>query len=442
MHLSRAVEAWSHSSPSGSSCAIRIKRGTSGDEDHSTSNIEKGGPSMFAPLLISTYGTGTTRPHITYSHVQQYGINRPGGSQYSPANFIYINGLHLQQTYTGNHDETVGINENGDDNHFVITDCEIDGFAKNISCVPLAGTSYSQWWSVFRNIIVDSVGESDHTAGIFSGGCRQGLVISQNVIDHNGWHTASGVPYRDTFSHNIYIGGDGTGPLIWGNLITNGGAYGVKDLAGGVIYGNLFAQNVLGCQISGDASEGGGRIARNYFEHGETLSSSDHLTWGPHVGGEDHGGEPFGPAIIEFNCQTAPNGSDPLGPAVFPDFPHYIQNGDFTGNSGGGGFDSWTLTGDTSHCTIITSDYHSDPPAAKFDSTASGGSGVDQTAGDINASVPVHVEFWIKHVGSGTGTATATLGSASLLASHRPEPWPGHSSPTTRPRPRTTQPSR
>lgn len=320
--------------------AIRIKRGTDGDENNGTSNVGLAGVSLFSPLLISTYGTGD-RPHIRYPgdsvlHFPYSGITRPGADEHTvQGDFVYINGLNLESTYTRDRIDSYGIDLNNDSDHYVVSDCIIKGFSTNLNINPQVTSSHSRWWTVFRNIIIDS-GSSDNPQGIFVGGnagARGPVVISQNVLDHNGYGAPEawgGHPdERLTYRHNIYFGATQHGPFIWGNSITRGAAFGVKMDCGGVIYGNVFAENALGCGVGGDRpetgsdGEGGGRIAHNYFEHAEDMRhyesgtvTIDNRGWGPGLGGNPNDVAGFGPSIIELNCMADSWGHSPSSARV------------------------------------------------------------------------------------------------------------------------------
>lgn len=408
-HLSWAAKVWSEGSLSHSeaqSCAIRVLRGTDADDDaQQMVNLNRGGYDFTHPLLISTYGTGN-RPHITFPAQGQSGILRPGASAYSPGDFIYVNGLFLEDTYTGDRISSVGIHESGDDNHVVVTDCVIKGFWQNVVLDPYLNLSppHGQYWSLFRNIIVDATGNSSTTGksvGLF-GGNRGGLVISQNVFDHNGYyHTDSPyMPYTDGESHDLYLAG--SAPFVWGNAITQSGGYGTKSLGADIIYGNVMAENPLGSEVSGDPVEGGGRIARNYFERNgdvQTSTSSSMPTgWSPRYVGH------CGPAIMELNCCAQATGTNPEGPVVEMDHGTVLTgpdaNGGFEGGVNGSGQPlQWTVAGDP--VTIVTSEHNSTyggSHSAKIDGS-SGSTTLTHNAIDYGNGQPVTLHFFLKASG-------------------------------------------
>lgn len=434
LHLSEAIVLWDdgHGSPpyAGNSCAIRVKRGTSGSD--AQTNINYPGHSLFSPLLISAYGSGV-RPHITYpgDTVASAGLVRPSRTLtgVSDGDYVYVNGLHLESTFSGDRINSTGIDLEDDMDHFVVSDCVVEGFSHNIDLLPagsLTGGAYgnSHWFSLFRNIIIDSH-SSDNPQGIGAANCQRGLVISQNVVDHNGWGYAHS-DERLTTRHNIYVSGDPNGPYIWGNMISRGAAYGVKNLAGGVIYGNVFAENALGCEVSADGAtaspkDGGGRIARNYFEHGEDLVSYDNSGtrtvdgrgWGPSAGQGGTPGYGFGPTIMELNCivggLATTDGTRPLGVLV-QNRGALVHSGNFDEN---GDFTDWTPGGSPAP-SIDTTDPFTPPSCAAF--TSSSSSSISQTLNGVASGRAIHVEFWIKRDGSTVNSATVSIGSTTLLS--------------------------
>lgn len=424
-HVHRAVNLYNTYS-SGSSCAIRVKRGTSGAETFDSLPLNRAGNSLTSPLLFSTYDSGT-RPTITFdvnmSGDPRSGFNRPAliGGVPVRGGYIYFNGLHLQQVSTSpDAFGPVGIAFDSDDNHVVISDCVIEGFSNNITFDNHQVWNYSsphsltqsKYWSIFRNIIIDSHSDSANPQGLFIDGAQGGLAISQNVFDHNGWSFDG--TNRNTFQHNIYISG-GTipsarahAPFVWGNFIGEGGGFGCKIVTGGVIYGNLFAENALGADICATNAAGGGRIARNYFEREKDLTEGGSGTergWGPGVGESD---APYGPSIMELNCVVNSLGTQPFGPRVElfdPDIPDPgFESGDFG---------DWTQTGATSGNGIDTSAPHSGTYDAIFG--ADTGSGISRTV-HAYSGAPVHVEFYLYQSGGTPNSALVKLGATTLLS--------------------------
>src|SRR5205085_590382 len=73
--------------------------------------------------------------------------------------------------------------------------------------------------SIRRNVITDawstSKGQGVYAAGI------DGLLIEQNVLDHNGWNSSISGAVPSVYSHNLYLSARDTGVIVRGNIIAN-----------------------------------------------------------------------------------------------------------------------------------------------------------------------------------------------------------------------------
>ena len=66
-----------------------------------------------------------------------------------------------------------------------------------------------------------STGSAAHPQGLYAYAV-DGLLIEENVFDHNGWNEAVPGAGADIYSHNLYIDNDNTGVVVRGNIIANG----------------------------------------------------------------------------------------------------------------------------------------------------------------------------------------------------------------------------
>lgn len=93
-----------------------------------------------------------------------------------------------------------------------------------------------------------------------------GLVIEENVFDHNGW--ARGIPgaHATVFNHNMYLHVTCTNVVTRGNISARASATGASQRCAGVSEDNVFLQNPTGLFYGGDnaaAMPGGRGAARN-----------------------------------------------------------------------------------------------------------------------------------------------------------------------------------
>ena len=127
----------------------------------------------------------------------------------------------------------------------LIEDCEVSHFSNNVAIQ--AGTGSLADVRLRRNVIVDAYsGTGAHSQGLFAYGVR-GLLLEQNVFDHNGWSEAApgGVGRATVYNHNAYLTSGTSGVVVKGNLFANAASHGLQARSGGDVLDNLFAANPL-----------------------------------------------------------------------------------------------------------------------------------------------------------------------------------------------------
>jgi hypothetical protein len=101
---------------------------------------------------------------------------------------------------------------------------------------------------VRRSIIVDSYSVNDNAQGIYVEGV-QGVLIEENMFDHNGWNTNPallGTAPPTLYNHNLYVQSNCEDVTIRGNLSTRAASHGIQARAGGIVTGNLVLENPVG----------------------------------------------------------------------------------------------------------------------------------------------------------------------------------------------------
>ena len=95
-------------------------------------------------------------------------------------------------------------------------------------------------------------------SGIFCGGV-DGLVIEENVWDHNGWNPDVTEACATIYNHDLYLSGNSR-LRVRDNLILRASSIGIKMSSGGpgestdiVIENNLFAEGEIGLSMGGNA---------------------------------------------------------------------------------------------------------------------------------------------------------------------------------------------
>ena len=262
---------------------LLLKRGDAWRE--SFGDWKKSGRSEQQPILISAYGGGN-RPLIMSG--TQNGMNIGSGSARS-INHLAIVGVHFwadgRDPSTPGYNRkalSYGINVLSGGSGLLIEDVKVARYMTNVNFYPHFGEMRDV--TIRRSAIVDAydVGNSSlHSQGLFADGVR-GLVLEQNVFDHNGW--AQNVPGADAtiFNHNAYVTGNTSGLVARGNVFAYASSHGLQARSGGVIVGNLFLNNPIGLSFgvvngSGPQKIGGvsGEVTGNVFVGGRDISGAE-----------------------------------------------------------------------------------------------------------------------------------------------------------------------
>jgi hypothetical protein len=150
--------------------------------------------------------------------------------------------------------------------NLLIEDCKIDYAGKGISLQDRDDSRVSTMVGarIHRNILRYNWNRGDRGAGVFSYRSRN-LTITENLIDHNGWHPKiSGrdgqLHDRGTMAHGCYLTGKfGSGDdankgeayvvEFHGNIVSRSSATGVQFRLGGNVTDNVFFRNPMGFYV-------------------------------------------------------------------------------------------------------------------------------------------------------------------------------------------------
>ncbi|MBB6430437.1 right-handed parallel beta-helix repeat-containing protein [Algisphaera agarilytica] len=219
--------------------------------------ISKSGRSANEPMLIGAYGDGP-RPVMLSP-------NGTWAEKFFQTNGDYVSfvGLHIiaeNRDYTRSGFNASAMTQQiwnaqaitflGDSKGLLIEDCIMEYFKFAIVVQSNKDNGYARDAKIRRNAILNSYGHwnkavAGHSSGIF-GAYLDGLLIEENVLDHNGWTTRVSGAGKTKFNHNIYVQDNCTGnSLVRGNIITNGSAHGMQLRSGGDVIDNLFVGNPL-----------------------------------------------------------------------------------------------------------------------------------------------------------------------------------------------------
>ncbi len=231
----------------GSADWVLLKRGDIWHEANIT--LTRSGATADDPILFGAYGTGD-RPIIdtgTGTGIQTFGS---GGA----VNNFAIVGIHfIASGYNGTNGgfETCGIRLLKQGDGILIEDCMVEGFKDNIT-IQGDGSGISNI-TLRRSVVVDafngsgSVGNG-HAQGIYVSPTTNGMLIEENVFDHNGWK--EGVAAPTVFDHDMYIQTGAQNITVRGNIVSRASENGVLLRGGGTIEDNLFIRDAVGAIVS------------------------------------------------------------------------------------------------------------------------------------------------------------------------------------------------
>lgn len=240
----------------------------------------KSGRSPQEPMVVTSYGEGTKRPLLMSGSSDGLRTSGGGGSPKVIDNLVF-SGLHLyaqtrdpdSDTFTaasGNR----GINWYRGTNYLLVEDNYIEHYKEGIQIHDLDDLNVSGV-VIRKNVIVDSFSSSAHAQGIFVSE-TEGVVIEDNIFDHNGWHDTFPGAEATKFNHSIYIQGNNVDITIKNNIISRSSSHGMQLRPGGLIQGNFLIRNPISILLGrSDVNESDGRVIDNIVLNGTDISPGD-----------------------------------------------------------------------------------------------------------------------------------------------------------------------
>jgi hypothetical protein len=241
----------------------------------------RSGRSAAERMVVGSYGSDPARPKLLTG--LKHGIDTDGGGGSPPhIDCLALVGLEfVADQYSGATDQ-VGARMLQPGSHFLIEDCLFRGYGVNLVFQGFGGRHSD--FSLRRSVIVDayalhSVG---HSQGLYAYAV-DGLLIEDNVFDHNGWNESVPDAGADMFNHNLYIDNDNTGVVVRGNLIANASSHGMQLRPGGVCVDNLFVRNSIALSVGGGTKPdpGGviGDVRQNVILDGKNIDADNPRGW-------------------------------------------------------------------------------------------------------------------------------------------------------------------
>lgn len=256
----------------------------------------KFGRSPTEMFLLGAYGDETLdRP--TFKTGLQGGLYTGGGGG-SPSTFndfalvglaFYANGRDTRSPdYQGPGDKygSQGYVNLLPGRNLLVEDCLFSNYTVNV-ILEVGGDSVINDVRFRRNVVVDAWAlecnddnNQGHAQGLFTAHIH-GLLIEENVFDHNGWNDNPNLKNncwsgQTWFNHNMYLSqGDDANLIVRGNITSRAAHHGLQLRPGGIAEDNLFANDPL-AMFTGHSDS---VVRKNVI-----LGGSDLVQWGERLG--------------------------------------------------------------------------------------------------------------------------------------------------------------
>ncbi len=234
--------------------------------------LTKAGRSASEPLLISSYGATGDRPMLLTGNSTAVHVFSPNTPPI--LNDVAIVGLHFYaHTRDPNHPSftvpsgnTPGMFILHRVERFLVEDCLVELYGQGVT-ITGEGAGHIDV-RVRRCVVIDSYSTNAHAEGMFFSNCH-GLLLEENMLDHNGWNPQVAGAEPNIFRHGIYMYQDNSLATVRGNIIARSASHGCQARVGGLVENNLIVQNSIGLYFTT-----GGTVQNNVILESKDISPS------------------------------------------------------------------------------------------------------------------------------------------------------------------------
>ena len=253
--------------------------------DENLGQWAKSGRSPDEPMVIGSYGTSPERPLLRTGHDDGITTTGGGGAPPTTENLAVV-GLHFwAHGYDGSGSACSAVKLLQPVKHVLFEDCEFQAYHTNLVLQGYGGTHEDI--RVRRCIVVDAYAKhaanNGHPQGLYAYAVN-GLLIEENLFDHNGWNAAVPDAGPDMFCHNLYVNNGNSNVKVRGNIIANASSHGMQLRCGGEATNNLFVRNAIALSVGGgnNPEPGGvtGLALGNVILEGKDIVPSLPRGWG------------------------------------------------------------------------------------------------------------------------------------------------------------------
>jgi hypothetical protein len=244
----------------------------------------KRGRSATEPILVSGYGVGA-RPIVASGNTDGFKTWNQLYQGHYAGNLAIVGLEFFASTYTGGNEDPRGIWLLGGGANTLVEDCMVRRYRGNI----VVGSDGHGGAGILTNVTIRRCVVSEAYTIVNDGGAQglyasdaHGLLIEENVFDHNGWVDSISGSGPNWYRRNVYIQNGCTGVVFRKNIVA--GTDGIQQRPGGTCNDNLFLSNALNLQFgSGNEPEPGGvsgTVSNNVILDGRDLQAGSPRGWG------------------------------------------------------------------------------------------------------------------------------------------------------------------
>ncbi|MHC4862376.1 MAG: right-handed parallel beta-helix repeat-containing protein, partial [Planctomycetota bacterium] len=183
-------------------------------------------------MVVSAYGSGTTRPLIKSSGENAVFLASDWNNYGIRADHLAYVGIEFREVNRSGTASAFFRLIGGED--LLIEDCKIVGFGGTVIMGIQGQGAWFKNLRIRRCVIADAWSSSSHSQGLYLE-YIDGLLLEENVFDHNGWHDTISGAERTMFNHGVYVNQSCTGnTTVRNNIFANSSATGIQMRPGGV----------------------------------------------------------------------------------------------------------------------------------------------------------------------------------------------------------------
>ncbi len=227
---------------------LLLRRGDVFEE--SLGQWKKSGRSERERMVVTGYGDEPARPLLRTGDRSALWTNGGGATPPRIEHVAFVGLSFVAHEYRGKGD-CAGVQWLQPSTDVLFEDCLVQAYSTNFVVQGVGGRHADV--RLRRSIVVDAYsihGSGNHPQGLYAYGV-DGLLVEENVFDHNGWSESVPDAGADIYSHNLYIDNGNSGVVVRGNIIANASSHGMQLRCGGVAEENLFVRNSIALSVGG-----------------------------------------------------------------------------------------------------------------------------------------------------------------------------------------------